>query len=275
MLSSPATTPAVERKERAVGLRDSVWGARELLMALVARNLRMRYQRSALGFLWVLLNPLLTTLIMVGVFRYVLHIPVEQYWGFLISGYFAWIFIVHSVTECAGTIRAHSYMARTLAFPADVLVISTILSRIVEFALEILLVAALLAVFRHGGVPASYALLPLVVAVLVGMALALAYPVAAGSVFFKDVEFALPVGFTLLGYLSPVFYPITLVPEAWRGLYSLNPMVGILGMFHAILYDGRMPALSVVAISVVEVAILVVIGRKLFRWKRALFAEIV
>lgn len=273
MASSNATI-TIERREGGAGLRDSVWGARELLLALVARNLRMRYQRSALGFLWVLLNPLLTTLILVGVFRYVLHIPVEQYWGFLISGYFAWIFIVHSVTESSGTIRAHSYMARTLAFPADVLVISTILSRIVEFTLELLLVATLLAVFRHGGVPAAYALLPVAGALLVGMALALAYPVAAASVFFKDVEFALPVSFTLLGYLSPVFYPLTLVPEAWRGIYSLNPMVGILGIFHSILYDGRMPALSVVALSAVEVTILVVIGRVLFRWKRALFAEI-
>lgn len=256
-------------------MRDSVWGARELLLALVARNLRMRYQRSALGFLWVLLNPLLTTLILVGVFRYVLHIPVEQYWGFLISGYFAWIFIVHSVTEASGTIREHSYMARTLAFPADVLVISTLLSRIVEFLLELLLVAVVLAVFRHGGVPPAYAMLPLAMVLLVGMALALAYPVAAGSVFFKDVEFALPVGFTLLGYLSPVFYPLSLVPEAWRGIYSLNPMVGILGMFHSILYDGRVPSLSSVAISAAEVAILVIVGRMLFRWKRALFPEIV
>src|SRR5262245_19709267 len=118
MASSGVAAATIERQEGGASLRDSAWGARELLLALVARNLRMRYQRSALGFLWVLLNPLLTTLILVGVFRYVLHIPVEQYWGFLISGYFAWIFIVHSVTECSGTIRAHSYMARTLAFPA-------------------------------------------------------------------------------------------------------------------------------------------------------------
>ncbi|MBC7894641.1 MAG: ABC transporter permease [Cytophagaceae bacterium] len=275
MVSSPATARSFARQEGGAGLRDSVWGARELLVALVARNLRMRYQRSALGFLWVLLNPVLTTLIMVGVFRYVLHIPVDQYWGFLISGYFAWIFIVHSVTESAGTIREHSYMARTLAFPADVLVISTLMSRILEFVLEIILVASLLAVFRHGGVPAAFALLPLAVALLVGMALALAYPIAAASVFFKDVEFALPVGFTLLGYLSPVFYPLALVPEAWRDLYSLNPMVGLLGIFHAILYDGRVPPFSLFAISAVEVTILLVIGRQLFRWKRSLFAEIV
>ena len=255
--------------------RQSVWGARELLWALVARNLRMRYQRSMLGFLWVLLNPLLTTLILVGVFRYVLRIQVEQYWTFFLSGYFAWVFVVHSVTACAGTIRDHSYMTRTLAFPADVLVLSTLASRVIEFAIEIVLVAVVLAVFRHGGVPIAYAFLPLAVLLVAGVALAIAYPVAALSVFFKDAEFALPVSFTLLGYLSPVFYPLSLVPEAWRTVYSLNPLVGILELFHTILYEGRIPPGRDVLVSATIVAVSLAVGVRLFRWKRDLFAEIV
>src|SRR5262245_52470797 len=171
------------------GTPSSVWKSRELLWALVARNLRMRYQRSALGFLWALLNPLLTTLILVGVFRYIFRVQLPQYWTFFISGYFAWIFLVHSVTACSGTIREHSYMTRTLAFPSDVLVLSTLAARCVEFIIEILLVAVALAIFRHGGVPWSYALLPFAILLLAGMALALAYPVAAVSVFFQDTEF--------------------------------------------------------------------------------------
>ncbi len=259
-----------------LGMLDGpIWSSRELLRALVARNLKMRYKRSVLGFVWALLNPLFTVVILVAVFRYVFRLSVEDYWAFLLSGYFAWIFVLHTVGACAGVIREHSYMTRTLAFPSDVLVLSTVLARFVEFLAELALVAVLIAIFKHHGVPLSYIALPVIAAIHLCLTLALAFPVAALAVFFQDVQHALPVAFTLLGYLSPVYYPLSYIPERWQGIYRLNPFADMLPLFQSVLYEGRLPGAGAFAITAAVSLLLLVVGVRLFRWKRAYFAEVV
>ena len=244
-------------------------------MRLVSRNLKMRYQRSVLGFLWALLNPLVTILILVGVFRYVIRIGVADYWAFLVSGYFVWVFVQHAVATSAGVITDHSYMTRSLAFPAEILVLSSVLARLVEFMAELALVVMALAVFRHHGILPSMLLLPVVVAITFVLAIGMALPVAAAAVFFKDVQHAVPVALMMLGYLSPVFYPVSLVPERFRAVYLLNPVAALLTLYHDILYEGRFPALALLSGSVAMSAIICIAGVMLFRRQRALFAEII
>jgi ABC-type polysaccharide/polyol phosphate export permease len=264
----PVRAPAGSRE-------PTVWEYRELLRALVVRNLKMRYQRSTLGFVWALLNPLLTVVILVGVFRYVFRITVQDYWAFLLSGYFAWVFVVHTVAACASVIREHSYMTRTLAFPSDVLVLSLALARFVELAVELALIAIVLAIYRHGGVPLAYVALPLLMVLLLLVTLSVAMPTAALGVFFHDVQHALPVALTLLGYLSPVYYPISYVPESWQALYRINPFANILPMFQGVLYEGRFPSASSLLLTSLAAAALCAVGIRLFRWKRAYFAEVI
>lgn len=280
--SKPRVQLLFQRLEDGVGrvlplgiLEGPVWNSRELLRALVARNLTMRYKRSVLGFVWALLNPLFTVVILVAVFRYVFRLSVQDYWAFLLSGYFAWIFVLHTVGACASVIREHSYMTRTLAFPSDVLVLSTVLARFVEFLAELALVAILIAIFKHHGVPLSYIALPLVAAIHLCITLALAFPVAALSVFFQDVQHALPVAFTLLGYLSPVYYPLSYIPARWQTLYRLNPFANVLPLFQTVLYEGRIPGIAALALTGGVSLLLLVVGVRRFRWKRAYFAEVV
>jgi lipopolysaccharide transport system permease protein len=264
------------RRALPLGVLDGpVWQSRELLRALVARNLKMRYKRSVLGFVWALLNPLFTVVILVAVFRFVFRLAVPDYWAFLLSGYFAWIFVLHTVGACASVVRDHSYMTRTLAFPSDVLVLSTVLARFIEFAAELTLVAILLAIFKHHGVPISYVTLPLIAAIHLCMTLALAFPIAALAVFFQDVQHALPVAFTLLGYLSPVYYPLSYIPEHWQGAFRVNPFANVLPLFHRVLYEGQLPSAAATVLTALASVMLLIIGAWLFRWKRGYFAEVV
>lgn len=131
------------------------WRYRELWRHLVIRDLRVRYQRSALGFAWTLLNPLLTISVLIVVFEKFLHIGVPHYWAFLTSGYFAWVFIQHTITVSASALRDHAHIVRNMPFPKEVLVLSTITTRLVEFCFEIILAMLLLALFHHHRVPAS------------------------------------------------------------------------------------------------------------------------
>ena len=252
-----------------------LWRHRELLSRLVVRNLKMRYQRSVLGFVWTLLNPLATIVILVMVFHYIIRIGVAEYWAFLVSGYFAWVFLQHTVATSAGVITDHSYMTRSLAFPAEILVLSSVLARLVEYLAELTIVVVALVVFHHHGIPVSMLLLPVIIVIHVLLAIGLAMPIAAAAVFFKDVQHAVPVGLMMLGYLAPVYYPLSLVPERFRTVYLLNPVAAVLALYHEILYEGRLPSPMLLVGSAALATVVCVIGVGLFRRQRALFAEII
>jgi ABC-type polysaccharide/polyol phosphate export permease len=248
---------------------------RDLLRALVARNLRIRYQRSTLGLAWSLLNPGLTIVVIAVVFQSIVRIGVEDYWMFLLSGYFAWVFLQHTVTASTSAFTEHASMLRTLAVPPEILVVGVVVSRFVEFLVELALVAVVLAVVRHGTIPVSFLALPLASVLLLTMVLALSLPVAAGAVFFRDIAFALPVALTLIGYLSPVYYPISLVPPDWVRLFELNPLARLFTLFHTILYQGAAPAPGDWAVVTAYGVILLGLGYAAFRWRRRLIPEVV
>lgn len=249
---------------------------RELLWALVVRNLKVRYQRSALGILWALLNPVLTVLCLVVVFTYVLRIQLQAYWAFLISGYFAWVYFAHTVSTSVSLLREHGNVIRSVHFSPAILVWSNAISRGIEFAIELALVAVTLAVFHHHGVPASFVLLPLAAIIHIVMTVAFAFPVAALGAFYYDLQHALPVLLTALGYISPVFYSLYMIPEGLRIWFMMvNPLMRVFPVFHAILYDGRNPPTIAWIISATMAVTLCILGHAAFRWRRPVFAEIV
>lgn len=251
-----------------------VWRARDLLRSLAARNLKVKYQRSALGFLWTLLNPLLTLAVLAAVFTHVVKIQVPDYWAFLLSGYFVWNYLFQMLSTATYVLAEHAGLRRSVAFPGEVLVLSATASRLVELAIELGLVLAALVAFHHGAVPASFSLLPLLVVLLVLLALGLALPLSVFSAFYNDVQHALPVVLMVLFYASPVFYPARLVPPEVRRFYLLNPIAGLLTLFHEVLYEGRFPSLALLGGVAAASVILFVLGYAVFNRYKAILAEI-
>jgi lipopolysaccharide transport system permease protein len=264
-------TAPVLAARRSPSLRWS-WG---LLANLVARNLRVKYQRSALGFVWTLLNPLLTVGVLIAVFHYVVRIQVPHYWAFLLSGYFVWSFTLQTLTAATTVLPEHAHLARSLPLPSEVLITATVLSRLVEFLAELVLVLILLTAFHHGGVPAGYLWLPALILLQVALVLGLTLPIATLSAFFHDVQHALPIGLMVLFYVSPVFYPASLVPERLRAWYQLNPFAGLLTAYQSALYQGHAPAPGLLALTAAEALVIAGIGYAIFRRYRALLPEIV
>lgn len=252
-----------------------VWQARELLRNLVLRNLRIKYQRSFLGFVWTLLNPLLTIAVLVAVFGFVVRLDVPHYWAFLLAGYFVWSFTAQTLAAATAILPEHAHLARSVPFPAEVLVLAATLSRFVEFLVEMVLTAVLLAVFLHGGVPLSFLWLPLLVFLAFVLAMGLALPVATLSAFFHDIEHTVPIALMILFYLSPVFYPAKMVPAVVRPFYFLNPLAGLLRLTRGVLYDAKPPDLGLLAWTAALAALLSWFGYALFRRYRPILAEIV
>ena len=234
------------KRATTMGSLRSVYRYRELLWALVLRNLKVKYQSSALGFFWTMLNPILTAGVLIVVFTNIVKIPIANYWAFLISGYFAWNFMAQCLNAATYTLGEHAPLARSIAFPQEVLIISTTISRLIEFAVELLLTMAVLAVALHGHVPASYAVVPLLVLLQFLLCLGLQLPVAALSVFFKDVQHALPIAIATLFYISPVFYAADFVPDWIHEAYLLNPIAQLLTLYHDAIYRGVMPSMQAI-----------------------------
>jgi lipopolysaccharide transport system permease protein len=252
-----------------------VWRYRELLRSLVIRNLKVKYQRSLLGFVWTLVNPLLTVTILVVVFSHVVRIQVPHYWAFLLSGYFVWNFMLQTLNTGTYIFAEHSRLTRSVAFPSEILVFGAAVSRLLEFLAEMALIVIALVVFHHHFVPTSLALLPVLILIQLLLVIGLALPIAALSVFYYDVYHALPIALTTLFYLSPVFYPAQMVPEMARPYYFLNPIAGLLTLYHDVVYAGQMPSLQLLGGMLAAAVIIYSLGYAIFNRYAAVFPEIV
>ena len=249
---------------------------RSLVAGLVARNIKVKYQRSVLGFLWTLLNPLIMALVLITVFTHIIRIQIDHFWAFLISGYFAWNYINTSLFAASYTLAEHAHITRSIAFPSELLIVSAALSRLVEFTVELLLVIAILAIWLHGKIPASYLLCPVLLLMMFLLTVGLQLPIAALAVFYKDVEHALPVALTALFYLSPVFYPVSLIPEPMQPYYMLNPIAQLMSLFHIVLYEGQFPPLELFLSTCIKVGVILAVSYfLLFNRFKKVFAEIV
>lgn len=251
-----------------------VWRYRELLRSLVVRNLKVKYQRSLLGFVWTLVNPLLTVSILVLVFSHVVRIPVPHYWAFVLSGYFVWNFMLQTLNTGTYIFSEHSRLTRSVAFPSEILVLGAAGSRLIEFCAEIAFILLALIVLHHHGVPASYVLLPVLILIQLLLAIGLALPIATLSVFYYDVYHALPIALTTLFYLSPVFYPAAMVPETARSYYFLNPLAGLLTLYQDVVYAGRIPDATLLFGTASAAIVICLVGYAIFRRYASVFAEI-
>ncbi len=255
--------------------RIALWRYRELLRGLVLRNLRVKYQRSVLGFVWTLLNPLATLVVLAAVFSHVVRLPVPAYWAFLLSGYFVWNFVSQTLNAGTYVFAEHARLLRSAAFPAEILVLGVAIARLVEFTAAIALVLLALVVFHHHGIPVSLVLLPAVLVLQLLVVVGLALPITTLSVFYRDVQHALPIALTTLFYASPVFYPAWLVPDAMRPLYMLNPVAGLLTLYHALLYEGRFPPPGLLAGMIAGSLAICAAGYAIFRRYARVYAEVV
>lgn len=258
-----------------VGRLAEIWRYRFMLQNLVVRDLKVKYQRSALGFVWTFLNPALTVLVLIGVFSLVIRLPVEDYWAFLLSGYFVWNMVQHSLFVSSHTLQDHARLTRSVAFPSEVLLLGAALSRLLEFTIEITIILLVLVIAHHGSVPASLALVPGLMVLQLLLTLGFMLPIATLSAFFIDLRNALPVALTSLFYATPVFYPADMVPESLTSVYFLNPFAGLLTLYHEVVYAGRLPPANLALGSTVAAVLVFALGYAIYDRYRSVCAELV
>lgn len=216
---------------------------RRILRLLVARDLKVRYAGSALGYVWTVLDPLLMSLVYYFVFTKIFHRTAgagfEPYMIYLVSGQLAWAWFAGGISGVSRALRAEAQMVRSSNVPRELWVLRVVASKGLEylFGLPVLIVYAL----AYMTAPSRYVwLLPvgwlLEAVLLIGLGLIL----APATVLFNDLERIVPIVMRVLFYASPVLYSINSVPKAIQSVFTINPAVGFLTLSHAAFFPAAL-----------------------------------
>lgn len=236
---------------------------RDLLRELVVRDLKVKYKRSALGMAWSLLNPLLQLGVFYFLFQVVMALNVPRYSAYMLSGLLIWTWFQASIIQAAASITGNRDMIRLPGFPCAVLPAVAVTNNLIHFVIATP-VLALFLFLSGGGIGASVAALPAVMAVQYLYTLGLAYLVAAVNVVFRDTQHLLELFLRLYMFMNPIFYTVDHVPPEYQALYRLNPMVPLLESYRAVLMHGAQPDWVGLAGVVALGAILLALGVRVF-----------
>ncbi|HUP23860.1 MAG TPA: ABC transporter permease [Thermoanaerobaculia bacterium] len=237
---------------------------RDLVVYLVARDLKVRYRRSSIGFGWTMLQPLLMMLVLTLVFSTIFRFEVENYAVYALSGILFWNFFSQSIVTAMNSLRTNATLLTKLPVPKFVFPLSTVLAGLVNLVFAMVPLFAILLVTGH---PLRPSLLFLPVAILIattftlGAGLLLA-PLAA---FFSDIVELVMVLLTLAMYMTPVFYPIEIIPDHLRWVVRFNPLRSVLEVFRDPIYLGKVPPLSHLAVAIGVTLVVLAIGIVSFR----------
>jgi lipopolysaccharide transport system permease protein len=270
----PLVTIQPGKSWAALDLRE-LWAYRELLYFLVWRDVKVRYKQAALGLAWVVMQPLLTTLVLTVFLGMLARVPSDDvpYMLFVFVGLLPWSFFSSAVANGSNSLVGSAHLITKVYFPRAIIPAASVGARLVDFAVSVVILAGLMAFYRVGPT-ASLLALPLLTALVALLALACVMISAAVNVKYRDVGAVMPVVVQLWMYVSPVLYPSKLVPEGWRWAYSLNPMVGIVENFRAAVL-GRPFDWRALSISAAYTVVLLVCASYVFRRVEREFADVI
>lgn len=267
--SSPAAASGVERWNVAgapLRLRDELRDLvryRWLLRRLVHRDLTVRYKRSALGFVWTMLHPLILVGIMTLVFSTIFRFSIRNYPAYFLSAWVAWSFFSQTLIEAMTSLRWNGTMMKQVRLPRSIFVVATTVSGVVHMALAL---AAVLLIMGVTGVPIRPSILfvPVSVLILGVFTLGIAMIASTLAVFFGDVKEMIQAFLPAVMYLTPVIYPLSIIPAAYLPLITANPLAHLVELLRAPLYAGTIPGTFTLAVSCVSALIALIAGWLVF-----------
>jgi lipopolysaccharide transport system permease protein len=253
-----------------------LWEYRELLYFLIWRDIKVRYKQTVLGVAWAIIQPFFTMVVFSVFFGRLAKIPSDgvPYPVFSYAALVPWTFFAHGLTQASNSIVGSSNLIKKIYFPRLAVPISSVTSGIVDFALAF---TVLLGMMLYYGIVPTINLLwtPLLLLLALVTSLGVGLWLSAMNVQFRDVRYTVPFLTQLWLFATPVAYPSSLLPEPWRTLYGLNPMVGVVEGFRwALLGTDTAPGPIIIVSALISLALLVG-GAFYFRHLERTFADLV
>jgi lipopolysaccharide transport system permease protein len=256
---------------------SDLWAYRELLRILIWRELKVRYRQTLLGAGWILLQPLLTMVVMSVIFGFMLRVPSHgvPYPIFVLSALLPWSFFASSINRACWSLLSNAHIITKIYFPRILIPVSAVLAGLVDLLVCMVLLAGLLLVY---GTAPSWRLLLVVPLTMLLTLVALAFSLwtSAANVRYRDLSFVVPFVTQIWMYLTPVIYPLDLVPARYRFLLEINPMTPMVSAFRwAVTGDASPTPPLVTAVSLGLAGVLLLGGMMFFRRVDRRAAEVI
>lgn len=244
----------------------------EMLKNMVRKDLRTRYKGSFLGFLWTFINPLLQLVVYSVIFSTIIRMNIEKYPMFLFVTLLPWIFFSTSIQVSSSSIVNSKDLVKKVYFPREIIPLSVVTSGLMNLLFGFVIVFPALMIYRIR-LTSALIYLPLVIIVEYVVTLAFSLTFSALDVYFRDLEHILGIIIMAWFYLTPIIFPVEMVPQKYLKFFFLNPMTPIIAAFRDILYYGKTPDVQMLLISLLSGILLLVFGYKVFRALQKNFAE--
>lgn len=254
-----------------------IWEHRELVNALVKRDLQLRYRQTVAGVLWVIGQPLITTLVLSLLVTRIVAQPSAgiPYPLFVYVALAAWAYISHALTKTTTCFIEHASLVQRVYLPRLLIPFSVVVAALVDFAVALALLPILMLWYQVVPSPAILAL-PLVIGLMIVTVLGLGLWLSILDAEFRDIAYALPFLLQLALFVSPMFYSSDVIPLPWRWLYALNPVVGVVeGMRWTLLNPAQPPPLLLILISTASAFALLAGGLYLFQRREPNLADVI
>lgn len=271
----PALRIQPSRGWAALNLAD-LWHYRELLFILAQRDIKLRYKQTALGIIWVILQPLIAALIFAVIFGQLARLPSDgiPYLLFAFTGLVGWNYFSDAVNRAGNSLVGQANLITKVYFPRLLIPLASTTAVLVDLAISLVVLGGLM--LLHGVYPGWQLLtLPLFLLLIILLAAGVSLWLSALGVYYRDFIFAMPFLIQVWMYASPVIFATSLIPAEWQPLFALNPMVGALeGLRWAILGKSALSA-PILLTSGGSALLIFLSGLFFFRRVERTFADVI
>ncbi|HEX7282211.1 MAG TPA: ABC transporter permease [Vicinamibacterales bacterium] len=266
----------IEPGRSAAAYWSDLWRYRELLYFLAWRDVAVRYKQTVIGIAWALIRPALTLAVFVA-FRRMVGItqPGVPDAVLVLAAVLPWQFFSTALLETSNSLIGNTSLISKVYFPRLIIPVASVATSLVDFAITLVMLAIVMAWYGVAPAP-QLAMLPAFIALAAVLSLGLGLLLGALTVAYRDFRYVVPFVVQLGLFVSPVAFTTADVPEQWRSLYALNPLVGIIDGFRWSILGGTMPLdLQLVAVSAAATVIAVAVGVVYFRRVERRFADVI
>lgn len=246
-----------------------------LLFQLVQREIKARYKQSIIGYAWIIFNPLVQLLVYSFVFSVIFKFPTGDvpYSIFLFIGLLPWIYLHTSIFASTLVLVDNANLLKKVSFPREILPYSVILAKTIDLFFSLLLLIGFMLFYKLPIYPNALFIIPLLLIQIILMT-GLALFLSAANLFYRDIQYVTNLMLLMWMYLTPIVYPLSLVPNNFIWLYKLNPMVGIIEGYRAAIFNQPFDYGSILW-SIISALIVFLLGFWLFKKSEKVFADIV
>ena len=259
---------------RMLNLKE-LWAYRELLWVMTMRDIKVRYKQTVLGVAWAIIQPVITMLIFTFIFGRLAKIPSDgiPYPVFVFSGLLAWNFFSAAVATGGASLVGASSLISKVYFPRLIIPLASIGVTIIDFMIACIILLILM-FFYSVSISVQFLLLPVFFFGLLVTTIGLSTWLSAVTVTYRDFRFVIPFMLQIWMYLTPVIYPVSFIPEKWRWLIYLNPLLGWINGLRAA-FLGHPIDWFAVAVSAVFASVILLLGIRYFEKAERRFADVI